>query len=53
MARSGMKAPDDVECVADAEWRRTPGAAGYGLIYCATQPLPAKPDGLKAMITFI
>jgi hypothetical protein len=34
-------------------WRRTPGAAGYGLIYGATQPLPAKPDGLKATITFI
>lgn len=34
-------------------WRRTPGAAGYGLIYRATQPLPAKPDGLKATITLI
>lgn len=33
--------------------RRTPGAAGYDLIYGATQPLPAKPDGLKAMITLI
>jgi hypothetical protein len=28
--------------------RRTPGVAGYGLIYGATQPLPAKPDGLTA-----
>jgi len=33
--------------------RRTPGEAGYGLIYGATQPLPAKPDGLKAMIMLI
>jgi hypothetical protein len=33
--------------------RRTPGEAGYGLIYGATQPLPAKPYGLKAMITLI
>jgi len=33
--------------------RRTPGAAGYGLIYGATQPLPAKPDGLKATVTLI
>ena len=32
---------------------RTPGAAGYGRIYGATQPLPVKPDGLKATITFI
>lgn len=33
--------------------RRTPGEVGYGLIYGATQPLPVKPDGLKAMITVI
>ena len=48
-----MEAPHDVKDDVYAERRRTPGAAGYGRIYGATQPLPVKPDGLKATITFI